>query len=276
MKTLFSIILFLILSYFSVSVQSNEATSVESLSFGIVPQQSASKLARLWNPILQNISKQSGINIKFKTAPNIPEFEKRLEKGEYDIAYMNPYHYTVFSKKPGYIAFAKARDKKIKGILVVKKGSSIKTLEDLSNQTIAFPAPSAFAASMLPRAHLNSSAIPITPNYVSSHDSVYRTVAKGLFPAGGGVMRTFDNLSPEIREQLLILWSTKGYTPHAFAIHPRIDNQILTKIKNSMINLNESDEGRELLQSIKIKGITTAEDKDWDDVRSLKINLLKN
>jgi phosphonate transport system substrate-binding protein len=73
-----------------------------TLSIGIVPQQNATKLARLWTPICNYLSQQTGYRFVFKTAKDIPTFENRLAAGEYDIAYMNPYHYTVFSIDPGY------------------------------------------------------------------------------------------------------------------------------------------------------------------------------
>ena len=248
----------------------------KEIVFGVVPQQSPSKLLKTWKPIVSYLSKETGLKVVFKTEASIPKFEKALYSGKYDIAYMNPYHYTVYSNKPGYIAFAKALNKKIKGIVVVKKDSPIKSLEQLSGQKMAFPAPAAFAASVLPRAHFSKSNIPITPKYVSSHDSVYRSVAKGLFPAGGGVKRTFNNVAPEIREQLTILWTTKGYTPHAFAAHPQLDKQLVQKIQTAMLNLDKSDKGKKLLKSIKLKGIMVAHDKDWDDVRGLNIDLLNN
>lgn len=276
MKTLLIITAVLLLQLNAVALaMDTRDTKIKTLTFGIVPQQSASKLARLWTPIFKMIGKEAGVLIRFRTAPDIPLFEKRLAEGEYDIAYMNPYHYTVFSKKPGYIAFAKALDKKIKGILVVRKDSPITDLHQLADKSIAFPAPAAFAASVLPRTYLAESAIPITPKYVSSHDSVYRNVAKGIYPAGGGVMRTFRNVTAEIREQLKILWTTKAYTPHAFAAHPRLDSQLIKKLQHAMLSMSQSESGRKLLKSIKIKGITSADDKDWDDVRNLKINLIK-
>lgn len=248
----------------------------ETLTFAVVPQQSASKLARLWTPILQNISQQVGVSIKFRTAPNIPTFEKRVAAGEYDMAYMNPYHYTVYSKKSGYIAFAKALDKRIKGIIVIKKDSSITEMKQLSGNTLAFPAPAAFAATVLPRVFFAKENITISEKYVSSHDSVYRAVAKGLYPAGGGVIRTFKNMQPEISDQLKILWTSKGYTPHAFAAHPKMNKELVKKIQEAFSNLNQTSQGKKLLQSIKLKGITQANDKDWDDVRGLKIDLLNS
>lgn len=55
--------------------------SAESiLTFAVVPQQSASKLAQLWNPIVEQLSIKTGLKIKFATAPDIPTFEKRLDR----------------------------------------------------------------------------------------------------------------------------------------------------------------------------------------------------
>ena len=248
----------------------------QSLTFGVVPQQSASKLARLWTPILDHLGERSGLEIRFGTAPDIPTFEKRLAAGEYDLAYMNPYHYTVFHDAPGYQAMAKARDKRIKGIMVVRKESKIADLTELDGSTLAFPAPAAFAASILTRSHLSGLGVGYEPKYVSSHDSVYRAVAKGIYPAGGGVIRTFKNVEPKIREQLSILWTTDGYTPHAIAAHPRVKSDDFAKIQQALVAMEQDAEGKPLLESIKIKGFETAADSDWDDVRGLNIYLLKD
>jgi len=250
--------------------------SEESLSFGIVPQQSAGKLARLWTPILEYLSRDVGLDIRFETARDIPTFEQRLATGEYDIAYMNPYHFTVFNENPGYQALARARDKRIKGILVVRKDSSIQSLQELDNMTLAFPAPAAFAASMLPRSELAAWGNNSQPKYVSSHDSVYRAVAKGLYPAGGGVMRTFRNMDSDIRDQLKILWTTDGYTPHAIAANAKLPSDINTRLQSALVAMEQTSEGRALLESIKIKGFEAAHNEDWDDVRALNIHLLQS
>lgn len=93
--------------------------ATSGLTFGIVPQQAATKLARLWSPLLAAIGECSDVQLQFRTAPNIPTFEKRLDQGRYDIAYMNPYHYVVFGKRVGYSALAKQADKQIRGLVVV-------------------------------------------------------------------------------------------------------------------------------------------------------------
>jgi phosphonate transport system substrate-binding protein len=265
----------LVLLFLMLGCTSTVTVSAGPVTFGIVPQQSASKLAELWGPIAAYLGEKTGLEIQFRTAPDIPAFEQRLASGEYDIAYMNPYHYTVFHESPGYNAIAKARDKRIKGIIVVRKDSPIETLEQLDGKQLAFPAPAAFAASILPRAHLEDIGIGFTPKYVSSHDSVYSSVAKGFFPAGGGVIRTLRNTEPAIRDQLRVLWTTPGYTPHAIATHPRIDKATSGKLVAAIIGMEQDETGRKLLEAIKVKGFEQAEDRDWNDVRDLRLDTIE-
>jgi phosphonate transport system substrate-binding protein len=244
-------------------------------TFAIVPQQSASKLAQVWGPIVRHLSEQTGTVLRFTTAKDIPTFEANLAKGLYDFAYMNPYHYTVFSKKSGYRAFVNARNKRIKGIVVVHKDSPVQTLEELEGAQLAFPAPAAFAASILTQAELNARGISFEPKYVSSHDSVYLTVAKGLYLAGGGVVRTLNSVAPEIRDQLRVLWSSAGFTPHAIAANPKIPLDVVEALQRALVDMNESEAGRVLLTGLsREEGFQPAQDADWDNVRTLQLGPL--
>jgi phosphonate transport system substrate-binding protein len=243
-------------------------------TFGIVPQQSATELARTWGPVLNALQAKSGLTLRFATAPDIPTFEQRLAAGEYDFAYMNPYHYTVFHQRPGYAVFAKEKDRLLKGIVVIRKDAPFAQLADLAGETLIFPAPAAFAATVLVRAALSQQGIAITPKFVASHDSVYLSVAKGLYPAGGGVTRTFESLDPAVRDALRILWTTEGYTPHAIAAHPRIPAAVVERLRDAMLGLDGDPEVQAALEGIRFKGIAAARDADYDDVRALRIDLL--
>lgn len=249
------------------------ANSSGELTVGIVPQQSATALAASWIPMLSEAAKRAGIRLAFRTASDIPTFEERLKRGEYDIAYMNPYHYTVFSKAPGYHAFARERDRKLVGIIVVAKDSPLQELGELSGKEVVFPAPAAFAASILPRAEFARKNISIQARYVNSHDSVYRTVAQGTFAAGGGIKRTLESIDPAISARLRILATTPAYMPHAFAAHPRVDQATIDKLSAVLFAFHNDENGRQLLEHLSFKGIEAAQDKDWDEIRRLKIKL---
>tara|TARA_R110002167_G_scaffold3282_2_gene15830 strand:+ start:352 stop:1026 length:675 start_codon:yes stop_codon:yes gene_type:complete len=135
------------------------------LSFGIVPQQSAVKLATAWAQLLAKLWQRSGVRLRFATASDIPTFEQRLRDGMYDLAYMNPYHYTVLHESPGYGALGHAKDSLIWGIFVVRRDAC---LSQHSGLTLTYPAPNAFAVMMITRAGLADIAEFGPANYVLS------------------------------------------------------------------------------------------------------------
>ncbi len=244
----------------------------QTYTFGIVPQQSASKTARHWVPVLNHVSKISGHKLVFRTTRSIPAFEEELKVARYDLAYMNPYHYTLYHQQSNYDAIARASNRRIRGIIVVHKDSAYKSIEDLDGQIMAFPSPNAFAASMLIRSELMSRGIEVTPRYVASHDSVYRNVNQKRFVAGGGVIRTLKNMEPSIQNNLRILYQTSDYTPHAIAAHRRIPEENIRKIQKAFISLNKTSEGQQLLRNMGIDSLEIAIDSDWDDIRKLDMD----
>lgn len=265
--------LYPLLAWILIGSTSALAAPTNEISVGIVPQQAATALAKAWIPLLAEISQRSGVRLTFKTAPDIPAFEERMKRGEYDLAYINPYHYTVFSKQAGYRAFAREKNRKLVGIIVVRKDDPSTTISELAGKTVAFPAPAAFAASILPRAEFSRLNIPIKEQFVNSHDSVYRGVAQGSFAAGGGIKRTLEAIDPAIANQLRILSTTPAYVPHAFAAHPRVTAEDLDKIMAAMRSLDQDEAGRRVLEPLSFKGIEAGTDKDWDEIRKLRIDL---
>jgi len=262
----------LLLIYFVPS--STFAAKQNPYIFSIVPQQTAIKTVKIWKPILKRLEMETGYKFQLHTSKDIPTFEKGLENSLVDFSYMNPYHYTVFHEKSGYNAICKAKDKKIKGIIVVKKDSPITSVEMLKAQKLTFPS-AAFAANILPREYLTKINLPFESKYVNSHDTVYRTVAHGFTDAGGGVMRTFKNADPGVKKRLRILWTSEGYTPHAIAAHKRVPDDLVKKVQQELMALDGDMEGKIMLQRMKIKGFVSAENKDWDDVRALNLTELK-
>ena len=242
-------------------------------SFGVVPQQAATRLAQMWVPLLQRVQALSGVPLKFATAKDIPTFEEGLAAGRYDFAYMNPFHFVVFNAAPGYRALARDRDQRLKGIMVVAKEAPIVALEDLANRELVFPAPGAFAASILTRAELERRGIPFQTRFVASHDSVYLNVAGGHFAAGGGIRRTLEAVNPEVREQLRVLWETEGFTPHAIAVGPQVPERDAQAVGQALLAL--ADAAPELLKEAALGPLTLAKDGDWDDIRALDVDRLR-
>ncbi|MCW8825336.1 MAG: PhnD/SsuA/transferrin family substrate-binding protein, partial [Gammaproteobacteria bacterium] len=72
-----------------------------------------------------------------------------------------------------------------------------------------------------------------------------------------------------------VLWTTKGYTPHAIAAHPDVPQFVIDRTQQALINFERTVRGMAMLHNMKIEGFEAAQDSDWNDVRALNINLLK-
>ena len=118
----------LILSFLAVFLFSKE------IILGVVPQQSPLKLSQKWLKITEYLEQETGLNIVFKTKNSIPMFEEELYNGNYDLAYMNPYHFIIANNKQNYNALVRS-NKNIVGILVAKDKDIELTKENLKDKT---------------------------------------------------------------------------------------------------------------------------------------------
>jgi phosphonate transport system substrate-binding protein len=241
--------------------------------FGVVPQHTAEMTRRLWAPLVAELGARTGHAFQLVTSADIQGFEQALRQGEFDVAYMNPFHYTVFHRNPGYLPVAHARDQPLQGIVVVRTDSPIRGIEDLAGQTLAFPAPNAFAAAVLPQAVFKLKALSVTPAYLGSHDAVYQAVAQGRHVAGGGIPRTLNAVAPEIREHLRVIWTSAEFTPHAIASHPRLPESLRQALQAALVGMAGTAAGRAALEALDVAAWVPAEDTDWDDIRSMHIEL---
>jgi len=151
--------------------------------------------------------------------------------------------------------------------------AKVDKVTDLKEKLIAFPAPNALGAALIPRTEFGEIyKINITPKYVRSHDSVYLNVLLGQTAAGGGVQKTFDKQSANIRNALKVIYQTRKVAPHPIAVHPRVPNDIKEKIINAFFSFGESGDGRAMLKEIPINQIGKATLEDYEPLKQLGLD----
>ena len=250
---------------FAVGAQEKEYT------FAVVPQSSSTMIFSTWKPVLDWITEKTGVHFKLRTYQSIPMFETDILKGGPDFAYMNPYH-QVLVENVGYSPLL--RDKTdLVGILVVHKGGSIKSINDLNGKDIAFPAPNALAASLYMRALLSEKFhIHFNPVYVKTHGNVYRSVIFGKVSAGGGIASSLGKENADIKDQLSVLYETPGMASHPVSSNKRVPNAIREKVKKAFFAMTNDIQGQALLKNIQISAPVEADyEKDYLPLKKLKL-----
>ncbi|MFK5952878.1 MAG: phosphate/phosphite/phosphonate ABC transporter substrate-binding protein [Desulfobacterium sp.] len=242
----------------------------KTYSFGVVPQFEARRIQKIWQPILTRLSKETGLKLHLFNSPEIPAFEKSFSEGEFDFAYMNPYHLVVANQTQGYTPIVKDNGRQLYGIIVVRKDSPIVDLQGLNGKTIAFPAPNSLGAALIPRAEFTRKfKIDFTPKYVKSHTSVYLNVILRQVDAGGGVQRTFSRQKEAVQQPLRILHETRRVNSHPVAVHPRVSAEVAELIRTAFLTMGETEKGRDMLKKIPIDKVGPASLVDYDPLKSM-------
>lgn len=245
------------------------ANAEESYTFAVVPQYDQRKLFAIWQPLVDELSRRTGYKLKLVASLTVPEFENELAKGRFDFAYINPYLVVKKDQRQGYIPIL--RDKQaLRGILLVRKDSPIKTPAELDGAKLAVPALDALGANLLLRAELDQTFnARLTPVDVKSHTSVYLQVATGQIPAGGGVEKTFLAQDKAVQDALRILHTTRDMPSHPLVAHPQLPATVRQKLQQSLLELATTDDGKKLLQNTPIPEPVVTSTQDYMPLKKL-------
>lgn len=242
-KTIFHFLLILFIVSFNFSLN-----AAESYNFAITPQFPSHIIIKSWTPFINYLEIKTGKKINLVTYKSYSDFEDALKNEAFDFAYSNPF---LAYKNKKYHALVRSGKYYLQGILVVKKNSSVKTLKDLNGKKISFPSSSAFAASLLLRAHLaEQEKIKFTSIYSGSHSNTYRSVALEEVSAGGGIISSLKKEPKELQDNLSIIYKTPPYPGHPIIVHSKIPKEFQTEIKKIIFELNKTKEGQEILNNI--------------------------
>lgn len=261
----------------SIFFSTNLAAQTEATySLGVVPQFEARERADTWLPILAELSKRSGLQLVMKGASRIPDFDTAFAAGEFDLAYVNPFHAHRAMRSQRYFPLVRDAGNELFGILAVRKDSPYQSARDLAGQKIAFPSPNAIGASLLVRADLDTlHKIGYTPVFAQTHASAYLNAILGTTAAVGGVRSTFDLLKPEMRDQLRIIYQTRKIPPHPIIAHPRVPEAHRLRIQKAFLELAATPEGAHLLARIPMQRPITANVADYDIITTLNLEKLQ-
>lgn len=217
----------------------------------IVPQLTATQIYTTWAPLLQQVGERTKQCFELNVPLSIPQFESDLDHGKPDLAYMNPYHAVMKWRDQQYIPLI-ASSIPIFGVLSIRRDSKVSHIQELNGGKIAFPAPNAFAASLLIRATLTKEGVSYEPAYLMTHGNVYRSVIRGDVVAGGGIQSTLRSEPAELQAELKVLMETKRYTAHPFSANSRVPIAIQKQIQDAFLAINETQEGQKLLKEAQI------------------------
>jgi phosphonate transport system substrate-binding protein len=232
-------------------------------TFGVVSQFEPRRMFAIWQPIIDELERRTGDRYKLTIPLTITEFEQKLDRGEFDFVYANPYHIMRVYPRQGYIPLV--RDSvPLRGIVVVRKDSPVEGPRDLAGKLLAVPSPNSIGGSLLIRADLDRLfGVRVRIINVKTHSSAYLNALNGLADAAGGVEKTLAEQDPAVRNGLRVIYTTREMPSHPIAAHPRIDKSVREAVRKALLDMAATATGRTMLTDVPMRQPVSASIDDY-------------
>jgi phosphonate transport system substrate-binding protein len=241
-------------------------------SFSVAPQFERRKLFGIWQPIVDDLQRRTGLRFELVTSLSVGDYDSDAKNGRYDFIYVNPHMMPLIDKQPGYQPLV--RDSApLHGILVVRKDSPLQRVEDLRDKTLAVPSMSALGASLLLRAELDRDfGVKTRPIIAKTHSSVFLHVVNGLADAGGSVQKALAEQDDRIRDSLRVLHRTRDVPSHPIAGNLRVPEKVREQVRRAFLAMSADPSGRALLAEVPMREAVAASAEDYQVLKTLKLD----
>jgi phosphonate transport system substrate-binding protein len=254
------------------------AHAVEApLIMGVFPRLSASETTTRYAPLADYLGTRLGRKVNLVTSKDFQSFWQGIEEQRYDIVQYNQYHYIRSAKAYRVIAHNKEFGRStVAGVLYVRKDSGITSVAQLRGRTVLFgggdDAMIGYIAPvyMMLQAGLKKDEFKsqFAVNPINSVIGVYRKQADAAGSGNGAVEQPV--LKSAINtDELTVLAVSEELLHLPWAVKRNMPPKLRESIQSALVDLENSETGKQVLKSAVLTGIGKAEDKDYDPHRRM-------
>lgn len=252
---------------------SNAASaSDKEIQFGSVAMDIPAVMHKRLTPLTKYLSQTLKRNVTLKLSPNMGAAIKEAAQGTVDIAYLTPVAYLKANEQGGAQLIAKTVTKgkaSFQLMIVVKKDSPIKTVEQLAGKSFAFGDKKA----LLQRATVLGSGVKLEQfseyKFLGHYDNIARAVMSGDFDAG--ILKDTMAYNWESKG-LRILYSSPELPPYNIAASSKVDAKTLAELRKAFLSLDgKNPEHLKIIKALdkKYDGFAATSDAEYDVIRQL-------
>ncbi len=253
--------LFLLLFLFSFRI----AEASQTLEIGVWPYMSTQALLTLYHPMKTYLEHRLNRPVLFVTAPNQRQFVERTERGEYRFAITAPHFARLAQKDVGYVPMLRP-ERNLVGILIVKKTSTIRTVDDLKGKTITLPGRITIV-SMLTLWALKTSGLEegrdFKVRYAESHNNAVLDVLRGDSSAAAVAATILDQMPEDQKGEVRALAITGEITPLVIIANPKVPKAEVSEMSKLILDFTRhTHDGARFMKKVAWEGLETPTEKD--------------
>ena len=293
-KSFLSIVSLVLIAFVFVATGLNFKAEAEekALEVQFVPTNNDGSMQAKAEPFAKYLSEKLGREVNVTLATDYSTIVQAMASGQVDIGIMPPAAYTqardmgaaealltsvlgAFDDETGEPLEGETTGS-FRAEILVKADSDLKDVKDLVGKNIATLNPSSASGYIYPIAELKNQGIDLVSEanltVVNDIPSMITAILNGQQDAGfsfQGTRYVFSKAFPDnkLPEDLKVLYLSEGEIPNdAIAVQPKMDADLKEKVKQTFLEMNQSDEGNYIMALWNHLGYVEADESVYDTV----------
>lgn len=239
--------------------------AARELTVAVVPIMPPAEIKRRWQPVLDQVGRETGLPLRFHFYEAFPEFEKALARGNDDFVVTSSVQ--AWKHRKVYRPVLRGR-LPLAGLLVVRQDGPLRKLADLQGRTIAIQAGHEVSSNLLILQTLREQKIGVTLEPLNTESSALRSVVRGKADAAIVNNYLFQLLPGNVAAHLRIVHRSAELPPPAISANADLAPEVVQAFRRAMLRLRETHPA--LLEAILMPDLMEADlDRDYAGVARL-------
>jgi ABC-type phosphate/phosphonate transport system substrate-binding protein len=259
--------------FISLALSESQTSEAPYYTLGVFPYLPPARIESLYAPVAANLSAVSDKPIKLKSRPDFDAFRQEVMHARYDIIFIQPFDYVRIPKNLGYIPIVRWQGM-LQAVFVSQPDVDVQIngIQYLRGKNIAMPDKNA-AVSLLGKIALTQAGISIDNDvnihYNKNHFECLKQVVLKKSSICVTAIPPLTLFESRTKNKLKIIVKSQKIPTPLFAVHKRVPKSVLKRIQHSMENWHLTEEGKQILKSIKFHAFIRTDDKVYDPVREM-------
>jgi len=253
----------------------------EQIIIGLVPEQNIFDQIDRYQDLVDYLALKCNVSIRLKVMPEYKDVLDALGTSAIDGAFLGSFTYVLAHERFGAEVLARPENEEgssvYHGLIFTRKDSNIRTIKDLKGKRIVFVDRLTTAGYLYPIEYLYRMGVKKYEAYFSeiyfagTHQDAIYDVLNGRADVGAAKNTIFEKLATSdsrIRDELTIIAISSDVPENALVVRRDLGPEISGNLKQSLISMIQTKEGRDALNKFKASKFIETTDDDFRPVYS--------
>lgn len=251
---------------------------------GVLPDMSEEELRRRYNPLLNYLSDETGLEFSLVLPADYAELLHYFGSGEVDLALFGGLTFVqaeaLYQAEP---LVMRDVDTRFISVFVVSNSDPVTELNDLEGKVLAFGSRLSTSGHLMPRYFLQTQK-QITPEeffsgivYSGAHDKTAYMVRDGKVDIGAVNLEIINGMLRDGRlkqGELRVVWETPPYPDYVWAVPQHLDENTKTLLRDTYLQLDLNNEHhRQALAGLGARSFLPAGTRIFQPLQQIAANL---